>query len=274
MVATTDEKIGDMTELIQQLHSAAERQGVDVGSLFEQIVMTAYQDLLQPGDFAIDVGAHAGFHMFPMAEAVGARGKIYAYEPIPVLYESLQKQLKKRRLKQVKLFNLALGDVSGDTTFSYFEKQPAFSGLQQRPTPFEPTDGGLQEITVKCRRLDQSMPWFKKISFMKMDIEGGEYRALLGAERMLRKSRPIIILENGQGQSAQNYNYSADEFFGFFERHNMQLFLLTGQPYSRSDWHTCVNCWECVALPAEKVHLAENFPGYCRRVLGDSSAAA
>jgi len=256
-----------MTGLIEQLHSAAEHTGTDVGSMFEQVIKTAYQDFLKPGDYAVDVGAHKGFHLFPMAKAVGKKGRIYAFEPIAPLYDRLHYSILKKKLRHIRLFNLALGDTVGTVAFSYFENRPAYSGLQQRPTPFDAEDGGLRNIEVECGLLDQKMPWFKKISFVKMDIEGGEYRALLGAERMLKKSRPIIIFENGQGQSAKDYGYTADDFFSLFERHDMSVFLLSGAPFKRENWSENLKCWEYVALPNEKVFMAEYFAGYCKQAL-------
>lgn len=263
-----------MANIIEQFYTVADTSGVDVGSLFEQVVKTAYQDILQPGDAAVDVGAHKGYHMFPMADAVGTQGRIYAFEPISPLYAALKKKVRQRGLRQVKLFNMALSNVPGVSTFTYFENMPAYSGLQQRPTPFGEAEGGKQVINVKCRRLDQKMPWFRKISFVKMDIEGGEYHALLGAERMLQKSRPVIIFEHGQNQSADNYNYSVDDFFSLFERHNMAVFLLSGEPYTRDKWGTNIRVWEYVALPKEKASMAEKFSGYCQKVLDNVSKAA
>lgn len=258
-----------MADLIDQLNVFADQRGVSVGSLFEEVVKVAYQDFLQPGDRVVDVGAHTGFHMFPMAEAVGKKGCVYAFEPIEKLYKRLKKQVKENGLKHIKLYNLALGDSAGSVSFSYFEKHPAYSGLQQRPTPFEEGEGGLQNITVKCRMLDKVLPRFRKVSFLKLDIEGGEYRALLGCERVLRKSRPVIIFENGRGQSAKDYGYSADDFFNLFERHDMNIYLLSGEPFGHGDWDKPINCWEFVALPKEKSHMATKFREYCKQVLAD-----
>ena len=262
-----------MTDLLDRLAACADRLDMPLGSLFEQVVKTAYRDFLQPSDYVVDVGAHTGYHMFPMAEAVGPKGKVFAFEPITRLYANLAVEIKKQGLKQVKLFNLALGDKAGKVFFSYFENQPAYSGLQQRPTPFYDDEGGLQEITVKCRLMDKKLPRFKKVSFLKLDIEGGEYRALMGCERVLAQSRPVVIFENGRGQSAKDYDYTADDFFSLFERHDMQVFLLTGEPFLREDWDKPINCWEFVALPSEKAYMAANFAGYCEQVLSNPVVA-
>ena len=67
-----------MSNLILQMIEAANRRSLDKGVLFEEVVKLAYQDILLPGDKVIDIGANVGFHLIPMARAVGRKGRVYA----------------------------------------------------------------------------------------------------------------------------------------------------------------------------------------------------
>ena len=40
----------------------------------------------------------------------------------------------------------------------------------------------------------------RRIDFMKIDVEGAEYNALLGSEGLIRRDRPVIVFEFGPGQ--------------------------------------------------------------------------
>ena len=86
-----------MSNLIIQMIEAANRRSLDKGVLFEEVVKLAYQDILLPGDNVIDIGANVGFHLFPMARAVGRKGRVHAFEPLPHLLKILKK-LTRRQL--------------------------------------------------------------------------------------------------------------------------------------------------------------------------------
>lgn len=258
-----------MDEIISEFHRLADEQDVPVGHLFELAVQKVYEAWLQPGDLAVDVGAHRGAHLFPIVDAVGPRGKVIAFEPIETMFLGLRKQLKKKGIRNVTLHQLALGSKAGKAEFSYFEKRPAFSGLQKRRAPFSDEEGGHKVIEVRVATLDQKLPLFRKVSAMKLDIEGGELHVLMGARRCLKRSRPLVIFENGRGQSAKTYGYSAETFFDFFESVDMKLFTLSGASFTPADWKKQVGCWEFVALPSEKTDFAEQLPNLCRAALAD-----
>jgi FkbM family methyltransferase len=256
-----------MSDIITHYHRIAEKSVLSVGGLFENTVRKIYEAWLRPGDNAVDVGANFGQHLFPMAEIIGPKGRLYAFEPIHRLNKKLKKKIRKRGLKSIKLYECALGQTAGSSAFSYFEKRPAYSGLRQRHTPFDVQEAGLTEITVKCATLDSKMPWLRKISLIKLDIEGGELHALMGGKHCLQKSRPCLIFENGRQDSAEVYGYGADDFFQFFNSMNMKVFWLDGVSFTRENWHDNIACWEFVALPNEKAEWATTLPKLCHEVL-------
>ncbi len=259
-------------DIIQAFHRVAANKDVPVGSLFEGVVQAIYEAWLMPGDLAVDIGAHKGRHLFPMVDAVGPKGKVIAFEPIEKLHKSLKKAIKKRGIRNVKLHQLALSYEKGNVEFSFFENRPAFSGLKRRNTPFDDEEGGLTKVQVQQVMLDSKLPLFRRVSAIKMDIEGGELHALMGARRCLLKSRPLVVFENGRQNSADVYGYSAADFFTFFNEMGMKVFWLSGEPFDPSDWNIDRACWEFVALPKEKAEFAQKLPDLCRRVLADAEA--
>lgn len=258
-----------MTDILMQMHACAESTDRHVGELFEAAVQKTYEAFLTPGDYAIDIGAHKGAHLFPMANAVGSSGRVIGFEPIEPLYNKLNKQVRSRGLKQVRLHNVAIGLHKGPVEFSYFTKKPAYSGLQTRPTPFSSEEGGLVNITVEGKQLDQFRPFFRKINYIKLDIEGGELNALQSGQRLLEKSRPLIVFENGKMQTAKTYNYAKEDFFGFFDQLEYKLFVITGGAFTPADWTKHIRCWEFVALPVEDCEFAEKLPLLAQQVLAE-----
>jgi hypothetical protein len=54
-------------------------------------------------------------------------------------------------------------------------------------------DGGEHSLSVECRRLDD-IAWPVTPTYIKMDIEGAEPRALVGATDLLRRHHPILAV--------------------------------------------------------------------------------
>ena len=262
--------------MLKKIYYCAEKYSISPGIIFEGVVQASYETLLKSGEQAIDIGAHKGSHLYGMAESVGKSGKIYAFEPIPTLFRRLKKQRRKRHLSQIKLYRNALGLSKQKTTFQYFHKFPAYSGLNRRDTPFNDIEGELEEITVKQTTLDRIF-WYKKssINYIKLDIEGGELHALMGGKRLLSHSRPIIVFEGGNASSASIYGYTKEDFFGFFEMHHMSIYTIDGQPFTEKSWDTNPEypCWEFVALPNEKQAIIQKFPEFCTQAIERVSAS-
>ncbi len=202
-----------------------------------------------------------------MQKIVGPSGKVYAFEPLPEYAEKVRNKLEKNKFSNVVLFEEALGIKKELSTFHYFHKEAGYSGLQRRDTPFTNEEGGLRILEVQQDRLDNILPSDTDVSFLKLDIEGGELFALMGGERLIAKARPIIVFESGVDLSAKVYGYTKDDFFGFFDKLEMTLFYITGYEFKREDWDTPFPCWEFVALPNEKLHYSEKFTEYTRNVI-------
>jgi FkbM family methyltransferase len=209
-----------------------QRQQVDV-FFFERIVQGIYEAILKPGDTAIDGGAHCGQHSFPLAQAVGKEGKVFCFEPIPTMAQDLCKQAKEWGLTQIKVFETALGDTAGKTTFNWITSYPGYSGTKLIPTnyPFIPT---VEEIEVDITTLDSMPELVDGLRFIKLDIEGSEYATLNGAVNLLAQQRPSMVLEHGW-RANEFYNYTPDDFFNFFARHNYALYDIFGRPYTSRD---------------------------------------
>jgi hypothetical protein len=85
----------------------------------------------------------------------------------------------------------------------------------------------------------------RTLSFVKLDLEGMELRALQGAAETLRHYRPCCVFEN----SLQSAEYEADEFFAFFRAVNYQLYDILGCPVDQVRWNRA-GPWYFVAMPA------------------------
>lgn len=116
----------------------------------------------QPLNTVVDLGGNVGLfslYVSPIAKT------IYTVEPDPKHFEICSNTLSKT--KQVLLYNLAISNTAGTTTF--FRSSWNSSGNTIVPNSL----GTLEEVTVKTNTLYNIIK-DTEIDYVKMDIEGGE----------------------------------------------------------------------------------------------------
>ena len=73
-----------------------------------------------------------------------------------------------------------------------FQKDQGYSGLAQ--FKYAVTEKG-EQITVGTELLDEQLPPGYVPALIKIDVEGGEYAVLRGAQKTLERYRPVLVIE-------------------------------------------------------------------------------
>ena len=158
---------------------------------YEHILECSYRSLIPAGTTVIDVGAHGGRHTAIFSDLVGPDGVVVAFEPLPHLVASLQ---DREFGCQVQIHACALSDFSGRSSFTHMRGTPGESGLRERISNY-PQQADPVSIDVEVRQLDEFLSDIVRLSFIKIDIEGGEVACLRGGSRLLKHFRPFISVE-------------------------------------------------------------------------------
>lgn len=153
------------------------------------------QKLLAPASNTIDVGCHKG-EMLEQFLNASPRGNHYAFEPIPEMFNELQKKFASPNCH---IFPYALAEKQGQAEFNFVKNAPAYSGLKQRKYAVE--NPNIEKIQVEIKTLDELIPANVKIDLIKIDVEGAEMGVLKGASQTITRNKPVIIFECGLGAS-------------------------------------------------------------------------
>ena len=133
---------------------------------------------IRPNDVVLDIGANQGFFT---CYAASKGAMVYAFEPVPALYERLVSNVEKNGFtRQVTAIKCAVSD--SDKPVEMLVSQ-SFGGGQSTINPEFARQFGLsnsQRITVECRTLPQILTEFAtpSVRMCKIDIEGAELRLL------------------------------------------------------------------------------------------------
>jgi FkbM family methyltransferase len=175
--------------------------------------------LIKSDSNCVDVGCHKG-EILEQILKLAPKGKHFAFEPIPSYYQ----KLKENYGEKATIFPFALSFKEGFSSFQFVKNAPAYSGLQQRRYDTKTPD--IEEITVEMKTLDSLIPEGIKIDFIKIDVEGGEFDVLKGAEKLLKRDKPTVVFECGLGAS-DFYGATAQDLFNFLtDEIGLQIFLL------------------------------------------------
>jgi FkbM family methyltransferase len=180
---------------------------------YDRATLKIMRQILKPDSNCLDVGAHKG-EILEQIIRFAPKGKHIAIEPIPDMARQLETKFK----DVCQVYQCAVSNYNGSTTFNHIKNAPAYSGLQQREYAISSPD--IEQIAVQVHSLDHLWPISRRLDFIKLDIEGGELHALEGAKNLIEKYKPVIIFEFGLG-SAEYYQSTPISMFRFFKTFHM-----------------------------------------------------
>ena len=146
-----------------------------------------FEACLRPGMTVLDLGANLGMYTL---RALRKGCRVFSYEPTPRTCRLLQQNIKVNGFLESGRSHVvaaAVSDTCGNVEF--FE----IPGMCGHNSIYE-EDRETRSITVPTVTLDSQIEEIGRVDVIKMDIEGAEYRALLGMRRLLEGNPQVQIL--------------------------------------------------------------------------------
>lgn len=200
-----------------RLHSLVEiyiqeEQGKGFVSDVNQEVATLLSLLTKVGPidvYALDIGANSGAWTTALKSRNPA-AKVDLFEPNPFHWETLEKLA--RNMSEVNLFRFGLADFEGEANFYADSEGSTMASLQQRE--LEHVNLNFQNIgKVQIKTLDSLYPLgLNRPNVIKIDVEGYEYKVLLGGTELLRN---VDLLQFEFGGTALDTRIFFKDFWRF-----------------------------------------------------------
>ena len=198
---------------------------------------------IQPGGTVLDLGANIGTFALSIAQAVGPKGRVIAFEPVAVSYRLLNANLVLNDAVQVEARREAIGAKTGQTTVPVLDLSHCGNYGASAITP----DGTGDIVPViAIDDLDLSA-----CDLLKADVEGHENEVLKGAERTIRRFRPALFLENEEPELSRSL---IETLFGLDYRlwwHSPSLFRPSNWFGSSKNVFPTFGSLNIFALPSE-----------------------
>ncbi|MHC1791172.1 FkbM family methyltransferase [Solidesulfovibrio sp.] len=214
-------------KLAQYFDRAMQSPGCE---MLEQIIQLIYTNVLRPGDVAIDGGSADGRHTRPMATAVGETGLVIAVEPLYDVYSKRDWAVNYTG-NNIAVVEAALSDHLGVADFNAVDGVPGYSSLKR--------GYWKQEHVVNVRKVElttiDAIVAGKAVAsphFVKLDLEGGEFHALLGAMNCMARKETVFVFEHARGLSPANFGYNPDNLFELSRRFDYIVYDVLGRSYN------------------------------------------
>jgi FkbM family methyltransferase len=179
---------------------------------------------ISDGMNVFDIGTNMGETLLNFSK-LNHSGKNYGFEPVPFLFEKAKKNIGLNGFRNIYLNNLAISDKKGAL---YFE-MPANRNFGSINMSLRQTTNSKE---VKAVTFDEFVESHRidKIDFIKIDVEGFEYKVLQGAVMSIQKFKPLLFIElidgylkkNGNSAS-QLVNFVSDLGYDVFDADDMSL---------------------------------------------------
>jgi FkbM family methyltransferase len=142
----------------------------------------------------LDVGANIGIMTAHLSEKF-PNNEIFSIEPMPENLEVLKEIIRKRGMKNVIVFPVAVGSQSGVLKMIMpTDGKAKLQGLSHVKTAEITEWNEGEEFDVEVKTLDELFA-NEKVQGIKMDVENYEFHALKGSIAILQNQRPIVYTE-------------------------------------------------------------------------------
>jgi len=147
-----------------------------------------FRQVVRNGSTVLEVGANIGAHTVPLAKWAGPNGRVIAFEPQRIVYQTLCANIAINSLLNVHCMQQAVGSLPGSIVVPHlnYQAENNFGGLALGSFTH-----GEQVPVVTIDSLG-----LQSCDFIKLDVEGMECEAILGGRATIEKFKPMLYVEN------------------------------------------------------------------------------
>jgi FkbM family methyltransferase len=164
---------------------------------FERSTVNTLEKLVKPGDVVFDIGANIGAHTLGLARSVGPSGRVYGFEPADFAFAKLRANLAlnpdldSRTFPQQILLSASAADPPEAEIYASWPLEAMDSVHPKHRGELVTTRGAVVDTLNHFVEREG----IERLDLIKMDVDGHELPVLQGGLGMLKKFRPILVME-------------------------------------------------------------------------------
>ncbi len=193
--------------------------GLSLNGSYEEFETEIIMKDVKQGDIVLDIGANIGYYTLIFARLVGEKGKVYAFEPDPVNFALLKRNVEINGYDNVVLIEKAVSDRSGKIRLFLCEENKGDHRIYN-------SGDHRDVIDVEGVSVDDYFEKKQHIDFIKMDIQGAEGLVLQGMEYILKSNKAVKIVTEFWPIGLKRSGTSSKPVLACLLNHGFSLFEL------------------------------------------------
>lgn len=218
---------------------------------YERDTVLLIEKLLRPGMVFFDIGANIGQYSLVASKSVGSAGEVHSFEPDPITFRWLVRNVRLNNLTTVRTNQIALFNEVATKTLHLATPTDTGSNSFVMPWNFS---GRTCEVT--CTTLDeyQKTRDRHRIDVIKLDVEGAELFVLQGATSIwASQHKPVLIIEFEE-ETQQKSGASCGHLARFLESKGYTLYQADTKPLvGYSPGPDCPATLNVIAVPTDRI---------------------
>jgi FkbM family methyltransferase len=174
------------------------------------------------GVLAIDCGANIGVHTIEWAIAMTGWGSVFAIEAQERIYYALAGNIAINNCFNAMAIHAAVSSESGILKIPNpnYMIPASFGSLELREGANNEFIGqaiNYTENTAEVRKVAIDEFNLPRVDFIKLDVEGMELEALQGAEKTIKNSHPVLLVEKIKSNGEELHRWFSDRGYDLRE---------------------------------------------------------
>ncbi|MCX8081180.1 MAG: FkbM family methyltransferase [Bacteroidia bacterium] len=181
--------------------------------------------LIKKGSLIVDIGANTGFYTTIFSLFTGSEGKVIAFEPESENFSHLRK--KNFRYANVEIHKMAVGEKTEKKYLYLSDKYNVDHRLY-------PDKNNKRRVEVSVVALDDFLK-DKIPDFIKMDIQGYEYFALLGMKNILSNAKSLCLFFEFWPYGLKKSGSDPEQLLNLLRESGFTIYYLDGSDLKTTD---------------------------------------
>jgi FkbM family methyltransferase len=171
----------------------------------------------RPGDTMVDVGSNIGVFTLVASRAVGVNGSVVSIEANPRTVRELEANVARNAARNVCIVDAAVGETSGTVSVGMIDERQGSGAVS--------VAGTVDVVTVAKTTLDDVLHSYGRARLVKIDVEGFEPAALVGAGRTLDgEHAPEVVLIEINEVALARFGSSGADICSILGQHGYRIF--------------------------------------------------